>query len=274
MPLKKKPSEREWCRVVLFLSVLILPFPAPVSPASQQEAAGESSWLPLWEKAKGLESQGAYLKAKEIYESLLQQEALGPRARSIQKEYEALKMKLLFSPLETPESFFHTVVRGDTLFELAKKYRTTGELLQRSNGLSGDRIYPGVKLKVTRTEFSLVIEKRRNRLVLFADGKPLKRYRVSTGINGSTPSGTFKIVNKLKDPTWFHAGAIVPPESPENILGSRWLGFDLAGYGIHGTTLPETIGTYSSRGCIRMFNPDVEEIYTLVPVGTRVLVKE
>lgn len=172
------------------------------------------------------------------------------------------------------ESLTHTVVLGDTLWEIAKKYRTTVPLLQKNNELSGDRIYPGMKLKIPRVRFSILIQREKNQLVLLADGKRFKEYRVATGEKGSTPTGRFKIVNKLENPTWFKAGAIVPPDSPENILGTRWLGFDKPGYGIHGTTLPETIGTQSSKGCIRMLNQEVEEIYALVPVGTRVVVRE
>lgn len=260
-------------RVLLFyLIVLSLPSRAVANPP---EASPRSPWFRLWEKAKDLENRGSYLEARGLYETLLQRNVPSPRARrSILKGYEALQVKIFFSGVETPDSFFHTVVPGDTLFKLAQKYETTVELLQKSNGLTRDRIYPGMKLKVTRAKFSILVEKSANRLTLGVDSKPLKRYRVATGTGGSTPVGTFKIVNKLKDPTWFHEGEVIPPDRPENILGSRWLGFDLAGYGIHGTTLPKTIGTQASNGCIRMFNSDAEEIYTLVPVGTPVTIKE
>ena len=252
------------------LSLFIL---RPNSLPGQQETTTQPSWFNRWEKARELEKKGSYLEAKEIYESLLQ-EALAGQGPSIYKEYEALQMKILFSPAQTPDSLFYTVLPGDALIRLAKKYDTTVELLQRSNGISGDRIYAGMKLKVTRAEFSMVVEKRRNRLILLAHGKRVKRYKVATGEKGSTPTGTFKVVNKLKNPTWFHAGLVLPPDSPHNILGSRWLGFDHPGYGIHGTTLPQTIGTQSSKGCIRMFNSDVEEIYDLIPVGTQVVIKD
>ena len=62
--------------------------------------------------------------------------------------------------------------------------------------------------------------------------------------------------------------------SPENSLGTRWLGFDKKGYGIHGTVEPETIGQQVSQGCVRMLNEDVEELYDLLPRGTRVTVQD
>jgi lipoprotein-anchoring transpeptidase ErfK/SrfK len=74
------------------------------------------------------------------------------------------------------------------------------------------------------------------------------------------------------DPVWFNKGIVVPPESPQNVLGSRWLGFDLSGYGIHGTIEPDTIGQQVTAGCVRMHNKDVEELYNIIPRGTRVAV--
>jgi lipoprotein-anchoring transpeptidase ErfK/SrfK len=100
----------------------------------------------------------------------------------------------------------------------------------------------------------------------------VKTYLISTGVNNGTPAGTFKIVNKLPNPTWFKAGAVVPPGSADNVLGTRWLGFNLAGYGIHGTVEPQNLGKSVTLGCVRLANADVEELYSIVPVGTTVTV--
>jgi lipoprotein-anchoring transpeptidase ErfK/SrfK len=43
-------------------------------------------------------------------------------------------------------------------------------------------------------------------------------------------------------------------------------------YRIHGSNEPETIGQAVSSGCIRMTNEDVEDLYSRVRVGTRVVV--
>lgn len=257
-----------------FLFFFPLSLASNIDAGQQDTPSARPPWFRLWEKAKGLEHQGSYLEARKIYESLLANKTLGPYARSIQKEYESLEIKILLSPIETPDALVHVVAVGDTLSEIAKKYGTTVELLRKSNGISGDKIYPGMKLKVTKNLFSIQVDRGTNRLTLFAGNLPLKRYKVATGADDSTPIGTFKIVNKLEKPTWFHGGAVIPPGHAGNILGSHWLGFDAPGYGIHGTTLPDTIGTHASKGCIRMLNADVEEIYTLVPVGVRVTVKE
>lgn len=180
------------------------------------------------------------------------------------------------NPFEEIESAPYTVVAGDSLYKIAKEYRTTVGLLKRLNGLEGDTIYAGTELKVPRGIFGIEVDISDYVLRLLFNGRLVKEYPVATGkgMQESTPVGTFKITNKLENPTWYRAGAVLPPGSPENALGSRWLGFDLAGYGIHGTIEPETIGQAVTAGCIRMHNQDVEEIDSLVPIGTQVIVSE
>jgi lipoprotein-anchoring transpeptidase ErfK/SrfK len=116
------------------------------------------------------------------------------------------------------------------------------------------------------------VDKSQNLLFLKRNGEVVKTYVVSTGKDNSTPIGTFKIVNKLENPTWYKAGAVIPPDSPDNILGSRWLGFDLKGYGIHGTTEPNNLGEQVTLGCVRMKNQEVEELFDIVPLGTEVII--
>ena len=95
---------------------------------------------------------------------------------------------------------------------------------------------------------------------------------MSTGKDNNTPIGNFKIVNKLVNPTWFRTGAVIPPDSPENILGSRWMGLSKKGYGIHGSTDETSIGKQVTQGCIRMKNKDVEELYIIVPQNAKVTI--
>jgi hypothetical protein len=57
-----------------------------------------------------------------------------------------------------------------------------------------------------------------------------------------------------------------------NPLGVRAMYLGASTYRIHGTDAPWTIGQAVSKGCIRMFNEDVLDLYPRVPVGTKVTV--
>ena len=66
--------------------------------------------------------------------------------------------------------------------------------------------------------------------------------------------------------------SFVPGGHPLNPLGVRALYLGSSSYRIHGTDAPWTIGQAVSKGCIRMYNEDVLDLYPRVPVGTRVTV--
>lgn len=234
---------------------------------------GNTALIPdLVGQAKELEMKNGLLEAKAVYQRLVNEFPGSGEIMTWQKKTEDINMKLLFSPLIVSKSALYEIKPGDTLIKISKQFNTTVELLKKSNSLADDRITPGKKIKVQAAPFNILVDKSQNTLILKSDEEIIKTYIVSTGKNNSTPLGSFKITSKLLNPTWFKAGAVVPGGSPENILGTRWMGFNLAGYGIHGTTEPESLGRQVTQGCVRMANSDVEELYTIVPVGTEVTI--
>jgi hypothetical protein len=80
-----------------------------------------------------------------------------------------------------------------------------------------------------------------------------------------TPTPTMLIENP-RLPRW------VPGGHPMNPLGVRALYLGSSAYRIHGTDAPWTIGTPVSKGCIRLYNQDVLDLYPRVNVGTKVTV--
>lgn len=113
----------------------------------------------------------------------------------------------------------------------------------------------------TSGEVNVLIDTTRCTLVIFSNGQPLKAYPVALGKYATpTPLGNYRVVRKA-----MHWGSG---------FGSRWLELNVPWglYGIHGTNKPWSIGNYTSHGCIRMHNRDVEELYSLVPVGTPVVI--
>lgn len=228
----------------------------------------------LVNQAHAFEAKGMLLDAKNTYQKLVQDFPNSNDVMNWQKKADDLNIKLLFSPAITPGSISYEIKPGDTLFKIAREFKTTADLIIKSNGLGDGKIFPGRKIKIWTAPFSILVYKSQNILILKSNEEIIKTYIVSTGKNNSSPVGNFKIVNKLINPTWFKAGAVVPASSSENILGTRWLGFDLAGYGIHGTTEPQFLGKQVTAGCVRMANPEVEELYTIVPVGTEVAIVE
>ena len=223
--------------------------------------------------AESYEKKKEPLRARDTYQVILSKYQNIDNIVEVQEKVAILNIDILFSPFITDRDVSYEVEPGDTLSKIARRFGTTVDLIKISNSLKSDVIKTRAKLKISKAKYKILIDKSQNLLTLFFDdGKILKAYSVSTGENNSTPVGIFTVVNRMKDPVWYTQGAIVPAESPDNILGSRWLGLSVKGYGIHGTTEPDTVGQQVTAGCIRMLNSDVEELYAMIPVGTEVTV--
>jgi lipoprotein-anchoring transpeptidase ErfK/SrfK len=116
----------------------------------------------------------------------------------------------------------------------------------------------------------IVVSLEDRKLALLEDGQVKKVYTVAVGKPTTpSPSGTFTIARRVKNPTYSHNGKTVLP-GPGNPVGTRWMGLSVKGYGIHGTNEPKSIGKAASHGCIRMAQKDLEEMYELVSVGETV----
>jgi lipoprotein-anchoring transpeptidase ErfK/SrfK len=130
---------------------------------------------------------------------------------------------------------------------------------------------------------TIVIKTRERRLYLELGGGRAIRYPVGVGRAGMQWAGTAYIDGKYISPAWSAPASIrrdyrslptvVPGGSPRNPMGVAAMTLSGGGqYAIHGTNAPGTIGGYVSHGCIRMFNPDITDLYNRVSVGTRVVV--
>jgi lipoprotein-anchoring transpeptidase ErfK/SrfK len=110
-------------------------------------------------------------------------------------------------------------------------------------------------------------------LAVIDGGQVLKTYPIAVGARGTpSPDGDFVIINHAKDPIYRGGDMEIPP-GKDNPLGSRWMGLNLKGYGIHGTNVQSSVGKAVSHGCFRMRKQDVEELYTLAQVGDTVMVR-
>ncbi len=114
-----------------------------------------------------------------------------------------------------------------------------------------------------------------------APGKAIS-YPVAAPRPQSRWQGVLRISRKVVDPVWTPTPemrrenpslpAFVPGGHPRNPLGRRALYLGNTLYRIHGTDAPWTIGKAVSRGCIRMHNPHVAELFSRTKVGAKVTV--
>jgi hypothetical protein len=126
----------------------------------------------------------------------------------------------------------------------------------------------------------ITIDRAHYRLRFWKNLKLYKTYTIAVGRQGlETPAGEYTIDDKQVNPSWHVpnsawagdlAGRVIPP-GPEDPIKARWMGF-YNGAGIHGTDEISSLGSAASHGCIRMSIPDVEELYSMVPLHTPIYV--
>jgi lipoprotein-anchoring transpeptidase ErfK/SrfK len=129
------------------------------------------------------------------------------------------------------------------------------------------------KVEAQRARRMVLVSIADRRLAVIEDGNVLAYFPVAVGAAVSpSPTGEFEIVNRVASPAYYHDGVVT--EADENSpVGTRWIGLNLKGYGIHGTNAPKSIGHATSHGCIRLKNRDVERLYAMLRVGDVVSIR-
>jgi LysM repeat protein len=179
---------------------------------------------------------------------------------------------LYFSP--QPHYYDAYVVKpGDQLRVVGQRFQLSWEYIAKVNHVDARKIRMGQKLKVVPGPFGAVVFLDRYELVVHLNGSFVKSYRVGVGRDGTTPIGMFTVKNKMVNPTYYGPEGIIPSDDPKNPLGERWIDIGDS-YGIHGTIEPDSIGKNESRGCIRMLNSEVEEVYDFLVIGSEVKIQK
>ena len=228
--------------------------------------------------SKSLEQKDLKL-AKEFLQKLADYHKKDSETINLIDKLGEINLENLCSRTPLPFITNHIVKSGEYLSSIAKKNKTSVDSIKKINNLSRDTIKKGARLRIDKSDYLIKVDISDNILTLFRvfDGKTnfVKYYQVGTGREDNTPRGTFKVNLKQKKPTWYKPGGTpIPFGSKENELGTRWMGIDCAGFGIHGTWKPESVGKPSSAGCVRMLNKDVEELYDITPFGVPVIIED
>ncbi len=120
---------------------------------------------------------------------------------------------------------------------------------------------------VARVPRRVVVSIPDRKLAVLEQDVVVRRFDVAVGSPASpSPTGTFTIVTRIEHPTYYAPGNVIPAGA-RNPLGTRWLGLNVKGYGIHGTDVPSSIGHAKSHGCIRLRNRDIEQLFNLLRAG-------
>jgi lipoprotein-anchoring transpeptidase ErfK/SrfK len=140
-----------------------------------------------------------------------------------------------------------------------------------------------VLFRTTEMPGTIIIHTDERFLYLVQGNNRAIRYGIGVGREGFQWAGLLKISRKLEWPDWRPPPEMIERQpylprfmagGPGNPLGARAMYLGTTVYRIHGTNQPQTIGSAISSGCFRLVNPDVEDLFDRVQVGTKVIVRQ
>lgn len=192
------------------------------------------------------------------------------------------------------ETASYRTVYEDTLLDLARQFKLGYVEMVAANpdtdpwvpGEGTDVVLPTVHLMPHLGEKEpegVVINLADMRLYYFDENSPAPRsFPIGIGRDGlNTPTGETKIIRKRKEPSWHPTDRMreedpelpeVVPAGPDNPLGTRAMYLGWPEYLIHGTNKPWGVGRRVSSGCVRMYPEDVEALFEMIEIGTKVTV--
>jgi LysM repeat protein len=172
----------------------------------------------------------------------------------------------------------YLVERGDALAFIGERYKVPYEILMQINNISRpEALQAGEGIKVINGPFHATVYRSTFTMDVYLQNTFVRSVSVGLGKPGmDTPTGLWRVKRggKLIKPIWTNPvdGRTYHPEDPDYPLGSRWIGLEglsgaakgRTGFAIHGTTIPEQIGTAGSQGCIRAQDGDAILLYNLL----------
>jgi L,D-transpeptidase ErfK/SrfK len=185
----------------------------------------------------------------------------------------------------------HFVTKGETLLDIARGHGL-GILEVMTANPSVDPwippqgqlvILPLLRILPDAPREGVVINLAERRLYYYAGGSDdVRSWPIGIGRLGfKTPLGETRITRKKVDPTWYPTEETradnpdlpqVVPAGPDNPMGRHALYLAWPQYAVHGTNQPWGIGRHVSRGCIRLYPEDIEALFGLTKIGTKVTV--
>lgn len=243
-------------------------FTAPSPGVAEAIQSGRPSFDRIMQSAKAQLDEGSLAAALATLSQLYKDPILTPdQSRQITALLDQVAGTVIYSRhhlLEQP----HQVRIGETLDQIARSYDVPTELLAKINGIRDpNNLQPGQELKVVRGPFEAIVDLDACELTLVLHGRYAGRFRVGVGRQLEQLAGDYVVKDKT-----------VSSASP--VQGDRWIGLANASgnnigpaVGIHATSNPQDIGSVTASGSISLGGHDIDDVYDILSVGSRVVIR-
>ncbi len=235
----------------------------PPMPAPTPDPAG-----PELAKAEALKKERKLPEARDQLEAIVMNFPTSPRLDDARNLLGEINADLALSTLPAPDKADYVVKAGDSLDKIARQFKTSGELIMRSNNLANTIIQPGQRLSIFQPDFSLEIHLGEKRVVLQNKGKFFKQYAVKASmLPGASRPGEIK--TRVVEKVAYRDGKRVTFGTKEYPGSTRWIILAQPGYTLYPETPAGPAATAAAKPPTGLgLDPaDLEELHTLVSPG-------
>jgi LysM repeat protein len=187
--------------------------------------------LPEFQAAAKLRQEGKLAEAREALTAFIQKYPGGLHVEEAKDLLGEVNIDILLSRTPSPEKQEYIVKPGDVLANIARKLKSTPELIMRMNNLSGTMLRIGERLLISHPEFSIVIQRKAKLIVLLNHGAFFKQYHVRDEKLGAKQPP--KITTKVAETMAWRDGKRVGFGSKEFIGSTRWIRLGAPAYMIY-----------------------------------------
>ena len=177
--------------------------------------------LPEFQTAAQLRQEGKLAEARDALVVFIQKYPGGLHVEEAKDLLGEINVDILLSRYPSPEKTEYVVKSGDVLAKISRKLKTTPELIMRMNNMSGTMLHIGEHLLISHPDFSIVIQRKANLVVLLNHGAFFKQYHVREA--KLSPKQPSKITAKVAETMAWKDGKRVGLGSKDYISSTRWI---------------------------------------------------
>jgi len=229
--------------------------------------------LPEFEAAVKLRQDGKLTEARDALVAFIQKYPNGKHLDEARDVLGEVNTEILLSRHPSPEKIEYIVKPGDVLAKIARKLKTTPEMIMRMNNMSGTMLRIGDRLLISHPDFSIVIQRKANLVMLLNHGVFFKQYHIREA--KLPPKPPPKITTKVAETMAWKGGKRVGLGSKEYLASTKWVRLASAPaytlYSVPDPTHPNIDQPPPPTG-LGLAATDLEELSTLVNNRTPVTI--
>ena len=230
--------------------------------------------LPEFKAAEKLKEEGKLTEARAALTAFIQKYPSGLHVGEAQDLLGDINIRVLLSDYPAPEKELYTVRSGDVLARVAGKFKTTPELIMRTNNLSGTMLRIGQKLLISRPDFSILIQRQAELLYLLDGEHFFKRYHLLEEKLPGKPAP--RITTRVAEIMAWKNGKRIGIGSPSFLNSTRWIRLATPNYVIYSQPddSHQILDIPPPDHGLGMSATDVEELSSLVNTRTAVTITQ